>query len=154
VHIFAGIAYCGCGQKMYVPTNSPKYICKGCRNKISVTDLDGIFCERIKGYSLSPEAIADYLKSSDVSAGEKERLLDLQREELPRVRKEIQRTFDLFQQGKLDPDGFTKFYAPLEERRKQLEKEIPRAEAELDILKVNTLSAAEIASQASNLYDR
>jgi site-specific DNA recombinase len=72
---------------------------------------------------------------------------------LQRTRKEIQRTYDLYQQEKLDSDGFSKFYAPLEERRKQLETEIPRLEAQVDILNVNTLSAAEIASQASNLYD-
>ena len=59
----------------------------------------------------------------------------------------------MYQQEKLDSDGFTKFYAPLEERRKQLETEIPRLEAQVDILKVSNLSAAEIASQASNLYD-
>lgn len=43
---------------------------------------------------------------------------------------------------------------PLEERRKQLETELPRLQAEVDILKVNNLSAEEIAAQASNLYDR
>ena len=135
------------------PSNSPKYICRGCRNKISIADLDGIFCEEIKGYSLSPEAIANYLKSSDETANGKERLIAVQQEELQRVRKEIQRTYDLYQQEKLDADGFSKFYTPLEERRKQLEAEIPRLEAQVDILKVNNLSAAEIASQASNLYD-
>jgi site-specific DNA recombinase len=153
VHIFAGIAQCECGQKMYVPSNSPKYICRGCRNKINIADLDGIFCEEIKDYSLSPDAIANYLKSSDETTKGKERLIPLQREELQRVRKEIQRTYDLYQQEKLDADGFSKFYAPLEERRKQLEAEIPRLEAEVDILKVNNQSAEEISSQAKNLYD-
>ncbi len=125
----------------------------GCRNKITIADLDGIFCEEIKGYSLSPEAIANYLKSSNETANEKERLITVQREELQRVRKEIQRTFDLYQQEKLDAEEFSKFHDPLDERRKQLEIEIPRLEAEVDILKVSNLSAEEIATQASNLYD-
>src|SRR6202050_2847554 len=43
--------------------------------------------------------------------------------------------------------------SPLVERQKQIEAELPRLEAEVDILKVNTLSAEEIALQASNLYD-
>ena len=153
VHIFSGVLHCECGQKMYVPSNSPKYICRGCRNKITIVDLDGIFCEEIKGYSLSPDAIANYLKSSDETANGKERLIPAQREELQRVQKEMQRTYDLYQQEKLDADGFSKFYTPLVERQKQLVAEIPRLEAEVDILKVNTLSAEEIALQASNLYD-
>ncbi|MGO8697792.1 MAG: recombinase family protein [Limisphaerales bacterium] len=153
VHIFSGVLHCQCGQRMYVPSNSPKYICRVCRNKITIADLDGIFCEEIKGYSLSPDAIANYLKSSNETANGKERLIPVQREELQRVQKEMQRTFDLYQQEKLDTDGFSKFYAPLEERQKQLKVEIPRLEAEVDILKVSNLSAEEIASQASNLYD-
>ena len=153
VHIFAGVAHCGCGQKMYVPSNSPKYICRGCRNKISIADLDAIFCDEIKDYSLSPEAIANYLNNSNETANNKENLIAVQREELQLVKKEIQRTYDLYQQEKLDGDGFGKFYGPLEERRKQLEIEIPRLEAEVDILKVSNLSAEEIASQARSLYD-
>jgi site-specific DNA recombinase len=153
VHIFSGVTHCECGQRMYVPSNSPKYICRSCRNKISIADLDGIFREEIKGYSLSPGAIANYLKSSNETANEKERLLVVQIKELERVKKEIQRTYDLYQQEKLDAEGFSKFYTPLEERRKQLEAEFPRLQAEVDILKVNNLSAEEIASQASSLYD-
>jgi chromosome condensin MukBEF ATPase and DNA-binding subunit MukB len=67
------------------------------------------------------------------------------------VRKEIQRTCDLCQQEKLAADGFSKFYAPLEEQRKQLEAELLGLEAQVDILKVNSLSAEEIAAQASSI---
>jgi site-specific DNA recombinase len=77
----------------------------------------------------------------------------VQQDELQRVRKEIQRTYELYQQEKLNADEFGNFFRPLEERRKQIEAALPRLEAEVDILKVNNLSAEEIASQASNLYD-
>ena len=154
VHVFAGVAHCACGEKMYVPSNSPKYVCRACRNKISIADLDAIFCEEIKGFSLSPQAVADYLKSSNETAVEKEHLLVVQREELQRVKKEIQRTNELYQQEKLDADGFAEFYAPLNERKKQIEATLPRLEAELNVLKVNNLSAEEIATQAASLYDR
>jgi site-specific DNA recombinase len=87
VHIFSGVVHCECGQRMYVPSNSPKYICRGCRNKIVIADLDAIFCEEIKGYSLSPDAIAKHLKSANETASEKERLLVVQQEELQRVKK-------------------------------------------------------------------
>jgi site-specific DNA recombinase len=77
----------------------------------------------------------------------------VQQQELQRVQKEIQRTYDLYQQEKLDADGFSKFYTPLEERRKQLQTALPRLQAEVDILKVNSLSAEEIASKAGSLYE-
>ena len=78
----------------------------------------------------------------------------MQRDELKRLQREIQRTYDLYQQEKLDAEGFSKFYTPLTEQLKQIETAIPTLEAELDILKVNSLSIEEIAAQAASLYDR
>ncbi len=154
VHIFAGVAVCECGEKMYVPSNTPKYVCRACRNKISIADLDSIYMDEIKDFSLSPEAIGNYLKSSNDTAAEKERLLAVTRQDLENTDKEIRRTYDLYQKEQIDGDGFAKFYQPLQERRKQLEAAIPRLEAELDILKVESLSAEEIALQAQNLHHR
>lgn len=112
VHIFAGIAHCVCGEKMYVPSNSPKYVCRACRTKIPIADLDEFYGGEIKGFSLSPQAITDYLKNSDKTAEKKDQLLAMQREELQRVKKEIQRTNELYQQEKLDAEGFAEFYPP------------------------------------------
>lgn len=47
-HLFAGLLYCQCGQKMYVPTSSKKYVCADCRAKVTKSDLEIVFVERSK----------------------------------------------------------------------------------------------------------
>jgi hypothetical protein len=46
--LFTGIAYCGCGGKMIVPSTSPKYVCTKCRRKILTDDLEAIFHSQLK----------------------------------------------------------------------------------------------------------
>jgi site-specific DNA recombinase len=47
-HLCSGLLRCGCGQAMYVPTNSKKYTCQKCRNKIAKDDLEVIVLENLK----------------------------------------------------------------------------------------------------------
>ena len=154
VHLFAGLAYCHCGQKMYVPSNSPKYLCRHCHNKIPIVDLEEIFRDEIKGYSLSPAEIGAYLETAGKTLADKEQLLKVQQAELQNVQQEVARVYRLYQDGQLDSPGFGKFYKPLQERTKQLEQDIPRLQAEIDVTKVDNLSAGEIAAEARNLYEQ
>ena len=47
-HLCSGLLRCGCGQTMYVPTNSKKYTCASCRNKIAKDDLEAIVIEHLR----------------------------------------------------------------------------------------------------------
>lgn len=47
-HLFSGIANCGCGGKMIVPSDSQKYVCIDCRHKILADDLEAIFYSQLK----------------------------------------------------------------------------------------------------------
>ncbi len=67
------------------------------------------------------------------------------------VQQEIDRVYRLYQEQQLDTSSFGRFFQPLEERRKQLEVDIPRLQAEIDITTVQALSAEEVASEAQNL---
>ncbi|MCQ4574304.1 MAG: recombinase family protein [Candidatus Brocadiales bacterium] len=154
VHLFTGFAFCTCGHKMYVPSNSPKYICYKCRNKIGVNDLEEILHEQLKTFLFSPSEIAGYLDKADKAIKEKEELLKSIIQERKRVEQDMNRIMKLYLDDKITPDGFGKEYKPLEKRLKQIEDQIPELQAEIDFLKIQYLSSDEILSEAKDLYTR
>lgn len=154
VHLFAGVAYCACGQKMYCPSNTPKYVCHKCRNKIPIIDLDGVFHEQLKSFFFSPDEIATQLKRGDEALGEKERLLGVLEAERQKIAAEIDKTYALYQADKIDADGFGDRYKPLRDRQLQLDDQLPALQAEIDLMKIGHLSRDEIIAEARDLYSR
>jgi site-specific DNA recombinase len=151
VHLFAGLAYCSCGQKMYPPSGTPKYVCSKCRNKIPAVDLEAIFLEELEGYLLSPERISEYLEKANATKGEKQSLIETLSKELVRVKADADRIFALYMADGLTKDQFKERYNPLDERKKQIEAELPKGEAELSLLQVDTLSSEYIVEEARDV---
>jgi site-specific DNA recombinase len=154
VHLFAGFALRECGKKMYVPSNTPKYVCIGCRNKIPMADLEAVFLDELQNYLVSPEQVADYLNRATGAISEKLDLLNVLRGELPKVRQEADHTFKLSVNGTLTPQQFKEIFQPLDARRRQIEEEIPKIEAEVDLLKSDGLSSEQIMAEARDLHSR
>ncbi len=86
VHLFAGLAFCFCGQKMYVKENSPKYVCQKCHKKIPIVDLEGIFYHELKAYFTNNEAITRHLVDARQTLSDKEQLLATHKSEVAKVR--------------------------------------------------------------------
>ena len=154
VHLFAGFVFCGCGEKMYVPVNSPKYICAACRNKIPTADLEDIFFEQLHGFLISPTEVNAYLARAADTLTDKERLLESRKKEADKVRQETDRTYRLYLDQQLTSEAFGKFFKPLEERQKQLDEEIPRLQAEIDFLKIESFSSDQVMNDAHDLQAR
>ena len=154
VHLFAGVTYCHCGTKMYVPSNSPKYICYQCRNKIPVVDLEAVYQEQLQGFFSNPQEIAAYLHQTDAVINEKTALIQVLEQEQASLKKDLEKLYDLYFGDHVTKEGFTIKYTPLNERMKQLDDQIPTLQGELDFLKIQHLSQEEVISEATDLYTR
>lgn len=154
IHLFTGIAFCHCGSKMYVPFNSPKYICYSCRNKIVETDLETIFHEQLKTFFFSPTEIAGYLSKADELLKEKSELLKNIVNEQKRIKDDMERLVRLHLDNELPKEGFGRHYGPLEEQLVQLEARIPELQAEIDFMQIQYMSSDQILHEARDLYGR
>ena len=154
MQLFAGIVFCTCGHKMYVPSNTPKYVCYQCRNKIPVGDLEAVFHEQLKGFVLSPKDLEQHVAEADEAIRGKEGLLSNLEKDRRTVSAQMDKVYRAYINDQISVDGFGRQYRPLEERLKQLESEIPRLQADLDFAKIQFLSRDEILSEARDLYVR
>lgn len=154
VHLFAGVAFCACGSKMYVPSNTPKYVCFSCRNKLPVGDLENIFQEQLKNLFLSPTDVLNYLQTADETLCEKEALVGSLEIQQKKLRSQMDKLLRLYLEGNISGDGFGVEYRPLEEQAKQIESQIPQLQGEVDFLKIQYLSSDQIVREAQNLYTR
>ncbi len=151
VYVFAGFVYCACGEKMYVRSNTPKYVCMACRTKIPIVDLDQIFQNQLEECTLSPDAIAAYLTQGNEVRTQKEELLATLFRERDRLIKEADKLYRLYQEDGLTVDGFRNRHRPLEARLAGLGTEIPRLQGEIDFLKVRTVMEGEIVGRTRGL---
>jgi site-specific DNA recombinase len=54
--------------------------------------------------------------------------------------------------GHITPQGFGEFYKPAEERLNQLLTELPKLQAQVDLMKVSRISAEDVMAEANSLY--
>ena len=154
VQTFSRLAWCSCGGKMYARHDSPKYLCRACNNKIPIADLESIFHEELKDFFANPNRMATSLHQAEQSFREKESLVASHRENIQKVREEMQQTHQLYLKQQISAKGFGEFYKPAEERLNQLLAELPKLQAEVDLLKVNRLSSEDILAESQALYQK
>ncbi len=154
VQLFGGRTYCHCGGKMYVKSNSPKYICTKCKNKIPIVDLEGVFAEQLKSFVFSDHEIAKYLEEADSTATVKHEQITALEKERGSVSRDMDKLYELYLKDGITSDAFRERNGPLEQRRAQIDETLPRLEAELDIFRINLRSKDVIIKDARDLYGR
>jgi site-specific DNA recombinase len=154
VRLFAGFAYCFCGSKMYVPSNTPKYVCFKCKNKIPIGDLESVFQEQLRNFFLSSTDLLKCLEEADETIKQKQELLEGLTSKQQKIRREMDSVFRLYSKNKISPDGFALRNDPLELQLKQIEDQTPQLQGELDYLKIQCLSRDQILTEAQDIYSR
>ncbi|MCL5104049.1 MAG: recombinase family protein [Armatimonadetes bacterium] len=154
VNLFSGVTYCGCGGKMYVPSNSPKYTCLKCRNKIATGDLEEVFHEQLKAFYFSPKEIANYLNKANSVIKEKEELLNTLTSEEDKIKQEMSKVYNLYIDNLMNAKSFGEYYKPLEERLAQVADQIPEIQAGIDFLRIQYFSSDQLLHEGRDLYTR
>ncbi len=152
VHLFAGLLYCGCGQKMYVFSRSPKYVCPKCRNKITVEDIEAVFHDELHDFFVSQDKMKAHLESANQNLVDKKHRLEAHNRQLEKVRTEMKKTYQLFQADQISMEGFGKVYRPLEDQERALAAELPKLQAEVDAIEMHQISAEEVFAEVTGLH--
>lgn len=153
-HLFTGFVSCSCGTKMFLPSNSPKYTCQNCKNKIPQDDLEEIFRQQLNDYVTDDEHLKLYINNSENYISERENQLKTLQKEASKIQARLDKLIELNLNNELPTEGFKHHYNPLFEQLQQIQAQIPLIEGEMLALKQNEESSKYLFSEARNLFDK
>ena len=153
VHLFSGIIRCHCGEKMYMLSNSPKYTCKACRNKIPADDIEDIYHLKLRSFLLSESEIENQLSHTDQIISQKEKEINILQSEAQKLQEKLDELITLVQSGELPRKGFRNHYQPVYDQHEEITASIPRLEGELAALQQNRISSDVVIDEAAKLLD-
>jgi site-specific DNA recombinase len=156
-YAFSGLVMCGdCNRKMYVMKYDgmkvPRYACRECKTKINEDVLLEQFKEALKCMVVTPEQLQAVKDADESNIKAKEGQLENLRNELKAINKKIDNLLDLYSEGGLDRAVFAEKIKALQERKQQIETEIPRLEGEIAFLKTSELGKDYLLTRATTLY--
>lgn len=152
-HLLSGFITCSCGKPMYVYHSAKVYVCKGCKNRVAVEDIDEIYQHYLKGY-LSDINPTVFLQQSDAELAEKKALHEVTRRKHAELSKQVSELLNLFLEGKLTKETFPPMINPVQEQILQLEQQLPELEAEISFREIQLASSDTVLAEAKELYEK
>ncbi|MFA5794969.1 MAG: recombinase family protein [Candidatus Brocadiia bacterium] len=137
-YLLSGYVYCGVCKKskMYAHPGSnggiAKYRCAArCGNGISLEDLDNLFLEGIKQLVIKPGQLQADNQNETSNTGQIESRIKSLKKSLGEIDQKIDSLIELWEKKSLSHTTFKERITPLEIRKEQIAKELPRLEGEL-----------------------
>ncbi|QEC77381.1 recombinase family protein [Mucilaginibacter ginsenosidivorax] len=153
VYLLSGYVHCVCGNTMYVYHNSKTYVCKKCKNRITVADLDEIYQSYLRDY-LSGINHATYVEATDQELQEKKTLLEALKKDRARLSRQADDMLAMRLNGEMTKELFAEKFKPVEERILQMDARRPELEAEIDVRTIQMMSSEIVVSEIRTLYDQ
>ena len=153
-HLFGGKVRCTCGNKMYARKQTGKYSCDKCNLKIPAADLEAIYHSQLTGFLFSDAEIAAHLDQSDQAILENENLLQSRTDERDRIKRDMEKLYDLYFAGEIPKEGFGTKYQPLDERVRQIEAECLDLQVKIDVGKIAQVNRDHMLTEARALHTR
>ncbi len=153
-YLLAGFISCRCGKKMYVFHTNKKYLCKSCKSKISVEDIDEIFKLQLKKFLFTDDEMSTYQKQAASVLDEKSVLYDISQAEFKNLAEKMEKLVSMRMDNELDAESFAQYYQPLKKRHAEVETQISHLQGEIDFLRVQKASSETVLADAHDLYSR
>ncbi|MEQ1709097.1 MAG: recombinase family protein [Terricaulis sp.] len=153
-YLFSGLLFCACGQKMYVKSPLPKYVCRACNRKMPTDDLEEVFRHELHSFFLSEADIRAFLEKDDQEIGAKEEQVRVLENERRKGVSEMDRIYRAFIGESLPAKTFGELHGKLKVRQEEIDDEVAKLSAEVDLRKINHLSNEEVVASARDLYGR
>lgn len=113
-----------------------------------IEDLEAVYRNELHHFLVSPDDIEAHNRAASEAIVEKEKLVASTESEIRKIDVEDQINFDLYRAGSITSDAFGRRHHPLEARRAELEIELPRLQAELDVFRVSALSREQVLGES------
>ena len=154
VNLFMGYAYCSCGTKMIVSSQSKKYVCQTCKNRIPMDVLEECFLAEISAAGLTSADLDARRTEADRKVNELSELIDTHNETIRKVDRDIDTLLELYQNQALDENGFRDRYQKHKERKEELKDELPRLLARRDAIETSVSSAEKAIKETTDILEK
>ena len=119
----SGLVWCGCGQKMMIPSGSGKFACPKCSSQIAAADLEAIFADDFAELIATHPVLAGAMEETPARRAWLSEIarLDGELEDAMRQRAAVER---MFTEAAISKERFEELHVPLESRVREGELKV------------------------------